>query len=382
MNYWLNLFTGTTWEEFRKAGATITGFNGRNHRIATEIEAGDIFLCYVTGVMRWVGALEVIAPTNDMNPIWKDADYPIRFKVQPLILLEPTEGIPADELEGRVSFYSGPQGKSKFTGFVRGSPRLFKDSQDGQLILDLLRQAEQHPTVRLVDPKKLARKPYNLFKAERLRGSTSIPVQVTVPEPEEFAEQVEPQTIAPEVVEQSATEHTEIQFYLLSLGAEMGLDVWVARNDRSRKWNGQTLSMLPHMVSELPTQFNEATTRTVELIDVLWLRGNSIEAAFEIESTTSIYSGLLRMSDLISLQPNLTINLFLVAPDERRSKVQQEMLRPTFEMREKPLSRVCGFISFSTLREKVEGIRKLGIARSLKPDFLEGVAEYFGEEKS
>jgi hypothetical protein len=26
MNYWLDLFTGTTWQEFRKAGATISGF--------------------------------------------------------------------------------------------------------------------------------------------------------------------------------------------------------------------------------------------------------------------------------------------------------------------------------------------------------------------
>ena len=47
------------------------------------------------------------------------------------------------------------------------------------------------------------------------------------------------------------------------------------------------------------------------------------------------------MSDLLSLQPNLDIDLYLVAPDERRNKVQQEILRPTFELREKPLSRVC-----------------------------------------
>ncbi len=37
------------------------------------------------------------------------------------------------------------------------------------------------------------------------------------------------------------------------------------------------------MLDELPTQFNEATTRTIELIDVLWLKGNSILAAFEVE---------------------------------------------------------------------------------------------------
>jgi hypothetical protein len=47
------------------------------------------------------------------------------------------------------------------------------------------------------------------------------------------------------------------------------------------------------------------------MIDVLWLDGNAIVAAFEIESTTSIYSGLLRMSDLLAMQPNLNIPLFL-----------------------------------------------------------------------
>jgi hypothetical protein len=30
--------------------------------------------------------------------------------------------------------------------------------------------------------------------------------------------------------------------------------------------------------------------------------------------------------------------------------------------------------------EKTEGIRKLGLASSLKPDFLEKTAEFFGKE--
>jgi hypothetical protein len=90
-----------------------------------------------------------------------------------------------------------------------------------------------------------------------------------------------------------------------------------------------------------------------------------------------VYSGLLRMSDLLALQPNLEINLYLVAPDERREKVKQEILRPTFSLREKPLAEVCGFISFKALTEKVEGIRKLNLASSLKPDFLQTTAEFF-----
>ncbi len=378
MNYWLNLFTGTTWEELRKAGSNITGFSEHRKGIANRIEPGDIFLCYLTGVMRWVGALEVIGPTRDSSPIWKDANYPVRFEVRPLILLEPEQGIPMDELEGRVDFFTGPKDKGKFKGFLRGSPNHFKSIEDGRLILDLLRQAQQEPMIRPVDPRKLARKPYYLFKAERPRGKTTILTEVTVPGSEEFDDQLITQQVPEEDVAGSITQHTEIQFSLLCLGADMGLDVWVAKNDRTKKSNGQTLGMLPRMVAELPTQFNEATNRTIELIDVLWLKGNSIVAAFEVESTTSVYSGLLRMSDLLSLQPNLDIDLYIVAPDERRNKVQQEILRPTFELREKPLSSVCGFLAFSNLTEKVQGIRQLGIAESLKPDFLKRAAEFFG----
>jgi hypothetical protein len=83
------------------------------------------------------------------------------------------------------------------------------------------------------------------------------------------------------------------------------------------------------------------------------------------------------MSDLLALHPNLDINLYLVAPDERRVKVSQEIIRPTFELLEKPLSSVCGFIGFTKLMEQVEGIRRLGLAPSLMPDFLGRIAEYF-----
>jgi hypothetical protein len=199
-----------------------------------------------------------------------------------------------------------------------------------------------------------------------------------VPEPEETSVVSAAQT--PESVEPATTRHTEIQHRLLSLGAELGLEVWVARNDRSKKWNGVALGSLPKMLDRLPTQFNEATTRTIELIDVLWLSGNSIVAAFEVECTTSVYSGLLRMSDLLALQPNLTINLFLVAPDERRDKVEQELLRPTFSLRETPLPKICGFLPFTTLCEKLDGIKKLGLSESLKPSFLKTTAEFFTEE--
>jgi hypothetical protein len=278
-----------------------------------------------------------------------------------------------ESLKGLVSFYVDESDRGKYKGIIRGSPNRFRDDADAQVLLRLLKQAQQSPIRRPVDPKKLARKPF--FKAEQKKGKQTVSTVVSVPEPDESEERVSADKTPSEA--DAASLHTRIQYQLLSLGADMGFDVWVARNDRSKICNAQVFSELPKLSAELPTQFNEATNRTIELIDVLWLKGNSILAAFEVECTTAVYSGLLRMSDLLALQPNLEIRLYLVAPDERREKVEREILRPTFKLRDKPLHEVCGFLAFSTLMEKVDGIRRLGLADSLKPDFLEKTAEFF-----
>jgi hypothetical protein len=342
------------------------------------MKPGDIFLCYLTGVMRWVGALQIIGPSSDTRPIWKEQDFPVRFNVKPLILLDAENGVPMAQLEGRVKFYRGPKDRGKFQGFVRSSLRLFDNPTEGEWVLSLLREAEKNPVSRPVDPKKLARKP-GLYKVEPKRGAGKKATLVSVPEPEETPGAAPPEL---ETGETSTTRHSEIQYQLLKLGAELGLDVWVARNDRSKRWNGIVLGSLPRMLDEMPTQFNEATNRTIELIDVLWLSNNSIVAAFEVECTTSVYSGLLRMSDLMALQPNLDISLYLVAPDERRDKVEQEILRPTFSLREKPLAKICGFLAFTVLCEKIDAIRKLGLSGSLKANFLKSTAEFFSETDS
>ena len=64
--------------------------------------------------------------------------------------------------------------------------------------------------------------------------------------------------------------------------------------------------------------------KTIEQIVVLWIKKRSIVRAFEVEHTTSVYSGLLRMADLLAMQPNLKIKLHIVAPESRRDKVLRE----------------------------------------------------------
>ena len=72
--------------------------------------------------------------------------------------------------------------------------------------------------------------------------------------------------------------------------------------------------------------------------------------AFEIEHTTAIYSGLLRMADLLALQPNMGIHLHIVAPDEKRDKVLREIKRPVFSLLDQgPLYEKCTFLSYDAV---------------------------------
>jgi hypothetical protein len=159
------------------------------------------------------------------------------------------------ELEGRVDFFRSTKDRGKFRGFVRMSPNRFTVEKDGALVLELLRHAQSSPIERPVDPKKLAYRP-KLFKAEQRKGKRTVSVAVTVPEPEEIQLEI-PDEQATEAQELSAaTKHTEIQYNLLSLGADMGNDVWVARNDRSKQWQGKVLGEMPRMVTELPSELS------------------------------------------------------------------------------------------------------------------------------
>ena len=354
MSYYLDLFTGGTWDEFLKSGAGVTGFREKQWSRAARIRPDDVFLCYMKGISRWVGALRATSKRfRDETPIWKTEVFPVRFQVEPIITLKPEYGIPVHDLLGSLSW-----DPKTWTGHVRGSPARIAKA-DGDVILAALKEAEAKPRAKPFDPKKLRRVPAYSVKAKR--GKRSAETFVTVPDKDEDGK---PSAGDPD--------HSRIQRMLLSLGSRMGMSLWVAANDRGRVLKEGSPKPL-RLLKDLPTQFDAATTRTIEMIDVLWLKGNSIVAAFEIEHTTSIYSGLLRMSDLLAMQPNLDIRLYLVAPDDRREKALKEIARPTFSVLKKPLHSVCRFLPYSQLQESMQKYE--AVAHHLKAEFLDDISE-------
>src|SRR6266700_4743294 len=365
-SYWLDLFTFSTWQELLDGGAQISGFRESRWNMVQQMKLGDYLICYLTGISRWIGVLEVVSePFKDDTPLWKDEVFPCRVRVKLLVGLTPETAVPIIELRDQLSIFENISNPAAWTGYLRGSPIKWKTS-DGEVIVQAVQEAQRHRVSRPVDQRKLEKRP-TVLHTKRLG-------QVTVPGIDEPLEKEDVSS----VVEAPGTPreprlHTEIQWLILKLGNDMGLDVWVANNDRSQGVNGHKFTDLPRLKKELPLQFDVETTQIIKLIDVLWLKGNAIIAAFEIECTTSIYSGLLRIADLISMQPNLKIPLYLVAPDERRGKVITEINRPTFSRLNPPMKEICRFISIPSLRERLSQVST--VIRFLKPEFLVDLSE-------
>jgi predicted RNA-binding protein len=350
--YYTNLFSPETYEAFSESDRTVSGFRVRQKKAASRIRVGDRLICYMTKLSRWIGVFEVMSTCyEDDTPIFYPEDDPfvMRFKVKPIVWLDKEKAIPIkdDRVWDHLSFTRGTDKSSPtWTGQVRGSLNRMK-TEDGQFLEELiLSQAEDGETFPIDE------REYEKLITHKVRRVDKV-VTVTVPEDTDLEEEEELPQERPEV-----RESIQMQAMLARIGATMGMRIWVPRNNRSAVLT-QWQDVGHDLLQILPLNYDETTLKTIEQIDVLWLRGRAIVRAFEVEHTTSIYSGILRMADLLALQPNMDIKLHIVAPIERRDKVFDELQRPVFSLLEKgPLKESCTYLSYDVIKE-IAGLKHL-----------------------
>jgi hypothetical protein len=176
-----------------------------------------------------------------------------------------------------------------------------------------------------------------------------------LPEPEPYKQPpVRDEELSPKP-ERELSDHLRMQWLLLKIGRQAGETVWAPKNDQQRITTEYGFGEFPESFAPgLDTQ-----AKYVENIDVVWKQEFRIGAAFEIENTTSIYSGLLRFADLTMVAPNTVYPMFIVSPGERRNRVREQLARPSF--------RRLG------MHEKV---------RYLSYEKIDEIDEFFGESKS
>jgi hypothetical protein len=342
MNFWSDLFTPETYEAFGRSDHAISGFRESQRAMADKVCVGDKFICYMVRMSRWIGVLEVQSPPFiERTPIFLPEDDPfiVRFKVTCKVWLPLDQTIPIREPEvfSHLSFTRDMKPGGYWQGPIRRS-LLKLDPEDGSYLESLLLEMQRNPRSYPVDQEH-----YDQALKRRIqRPDRSVVVSV----PDDSI------ATSDEAVQQPIErESVRVQAALGQIGEAMGFKIWLPMADRSRVteyWTSQPGVLL----DRLPLNYDETTLDTIKRIDVLWLKGRAIRRAFEVEHTTAIYSGLLRMADLCALLPNINVRLHIVAPESRREKVFQEITRPVFSLLEDaPLSERCTYLSYVSIDE-------------------------------
>ena len=171
-----------------------------------------------------------------------------------------------------------------------------------------------------------------------------------------------------------ARRHTQIQIALYLIGLSLGFRTWIAQNDKGIIYQGERLIEKKDVIPDLDRDENvishaQGANPAAQFIDCIWFQNHRfMPAVMEVEHTTGVTSGLDRMLGLYNTIPAITTRYVIVAPDNDREKVVDEINRPQF----KPLK--ARYFPYSS----VEELYYLCGHRSMKgvtQDFLDSYME-------
>ncbi|MBL7872145.1 MAG: hypothetical protein JNM78_11065 [Cyclobacteriaceae bacterium] len=164
--------------------------------------------------------------------------------------------------------------------------------------------------------------------------------------------------------------HTEMQYHLLKIGKALGYDPIAATNDRGKCHGEINFSFIS--LNKFPElNVDKDTLNTIQLIDIIWFEknGNKAVCAFEVEKSTSIYSGILRLTDLAISFANHNTSLFIIIPNSREKDVVLQLSRPAIKNNSLDIK----YILFSDLREHCDALCKFGESHKILEKIAKGI---------
>lgn len=340
VSYWTDIFTLETWaqaeaHDFRVSGfpAPTRGKGGYSIGMFERVRPGDVFLCYCKSpASRWIGALRVESEVfQSDDPVWGltetgEARYPWRYAVEPIVTLDPARGIAGAEVAEQLDVLKRLK---RWGTYLQRSLNSVPDA-DGERMLEMLREPRQAVPIEM---------------PQRPRRREAVAPEPTLLDAQALSLEPQGEPAHDETAAEPRT-HSEIQAKLRDIGFFEGFDVWVA--DRGTVWNGRPLG--EGCLAELPVVAADRTRSVMRMIDVIWFRkgaGHPVRF-FEIEHSTSVYSGLLRFNDVMIDFP--IPEAFIVGDGEKtRAKFEREIARRTFE--HSGLRTVTKFLFYDLVRQ-------------------------------
>ena len=232
MAYILNLFSPETWSAFLNGSRTVSGFRESQYGIAQKrVHTGDMFVCYLSGLSRWCGVLEITSEAHKGSALYSEGDpYVIHFTVRPIVCLPPESAIPIHEKDvwSTLSFTRDMErSSSRWTGIFRNSLNVLTPL-DGEFLRTRLEHQYQ-------EQRKF---PLSDRDIKRLAiGSIDVPIDIPITPvvlPKEDDGNTETGS-AEDIAEFASTrESIVIQAKVAQIGATMGFSIWVPANDRVR----------------------------------------------------------------------------------------------------------------------------------------------------
>lgn len=345
MAYYVDVFSPDTYEVFAHSDRTTVGFRKHHKPIADRIKKGDKFICYLSLFSRWMGVLEVVSDyfIEEDKPLLYPKDDPliIRFKVKVHAWLPKEQAIPMKEARiwNYLSFTKNAKSTNSWIGRVRTSLNKL-EPEDGQLLENLILSQVDKNDIFEIDAKTLDKGKKWIDKANGIE----VKALKKRSKKYEFNEGKSEYIV-------DNTNIMEIQKILTTIGLEMGLQVWLSDKVRSQLVK-RGERKFKDIMDKLHLNYDKKTNKLFEETDILWFKGRKVVRAFQITSVDLVLEGLLRIADLLALQPNINIQTHIVAPLSEQTHILQQMQRPIFSLLENyAVSKYCSYLSFDDIYE-------------------------------
>jgi len=119
------------------------------------------------------------------------------------------------------------------------------------------------------------------------------------------------------------SDHDTIIEQLARIGKSKGYESHIGLAEQNKDKNFRELSI--PMGSNVQFGLDQIAFNRIREIDVLWIKGISIMAAFEVEKSTSIDSGITRFRELFAATPVLNIAAYIIIPDKREKEARDKI---------------------------------------------------------